>query len=326
MAEEKLLYINVAWMTYYMGPNGDKAEGNFGYMKENPGAVVHESWNFKPINGKVYGYVPRSARIDIANLGATLEDQLIENVTVVWISRDPRVKKTVIVGWYRNATIHRRADHIRKKRNQYISVGYQIEAPEEHTVLLSTDARVFKIPTGNKKGSLGQSPIWYGSNQAFNRDVLRYIKNGGLKPKSKPNSSNPELRRLVEQAAINHAIAHFSSPDGGARDVVSVEKDGVGWDLEARDQNDEVLKIEVKGLSGHELKVELTPNEYEKMCSKEHRKDYVIYVLLDALSDQPIARIFRFDAILSKRKDLVWTNVGGQRLKIEPRVGARLTI
>ena len=184
MAEEKLLYINVAWMTYYMGPNGDKAEGNFGYMKENPGAVVHESWNFKPINGKVYGYVPRSARIDIANLGATLEDQLIENVTVVWISRDPRVKKTVIVGWYRNATIHRRADHIRKKRNQYISVGYQIEAPEEHTVLLSTDARVFKIPTGNKKGSLGQSPIWYGSNQAFNRDVLRYIKNGGLKPKS----------------------------------------------------------------------------------------------------------------------------------------------
>jgi hypothetical protein len=45
--------------------------------------------------------------------------------------------------------------------------------------------------------------------------------------------------------------------------IKNVEKDNVGWDLEAKPEIDGVsLCLEVKGLFGSELKVGLTPNEY----------------------------------------------------------------
>lgn len=325
---EKLVFVNIAWMTFYHGPKGDKAEGNFGYMKENPDAIVHESWNFAPLKGKVYGYVPRSAKINISKIGAQPGDEMATGVTVVWIARNPRKKKTTIVGWYTDATVHREAEHFSKLRTSYFIVGYQIEAPAAAATLLPFDAREFPIPTGRGPGNVGQSPIWYGRDAAFNKDVLAYIRRGGVLAKTngkQPRQTDPELRRRVEQAAVNHAIAHFGSNAGGARLVSSVEKDGVGWDLEAVGNDGEILKIEVKGLSGNELLVELTPNEYAKMQSTEHRKDYIVYVLRAALSDAPLASIFRFDATQSKRNDLVWVDDFGRRLIIEEKLAARLS-
>lgn len=280
MATETLVYINHAWMTHYQGPKGDRAEGNFGFLKTND--VAHESWNFEPIKGKVYGYVPRSAEIKISRLGAKRGDGALDGVTVVWIARNPRTKQTVIVGWYRNARIHRDAEHSRLERSPGFNVGYQIEAPASDAVLLPIDARAYIIPTAKEKGNLGQSPVWYGKSDAFNNAVLAYIRCGGKSATRRvksPRQTDPELRRKVEQAAINHAIAHFESEAGGSHRVASVEKDGVGWDLEAFADDGSVLKIEVKGLSGKDLVVELTPNEYAKMRSPGHRMDYIIYVL-----------------------------------------------
>lgn len=327
MATEMLVYVNHAWMTHYRGPKGDKAEGNFGFLKTND--IAHESWNFEPIKGKVYGYVPRSAEIKISRLGAQKGDAAIEGVTIVWIARNPRTKKTVIVGWYRNARIYRDAEHRRLKRSSGFDVGYQIEAPAADAVLLSIDARSYVIPTAKKTGNLGQSPVWYGKGEAFNKDVAEYISGGGRRakrPAKSPRQTDPELRRKVEQAAINHAIAYFESQEGGAHRVESVEKDGFGWDLEAFADDGGFLKVEVKGLSGKDLVVELTPNEYLKMRSPEHRADYIIYVVPEALLPKPNAYIFRHDAILSKGNDLVWITDDGQRLKIEPIVAARLSI
>jgi hypothetical protein len=105
-----------------------------------------------------------------------------------------------------------------------------------------------------------------------------------------------------------------------------VEKDGVGWDLEAKGEDGSVLKIEVKGLSGSGVTVELTPNDYQMMISTEHRADYIVYVVREALSSKPKSSIFRHDAILSKGKDLVWVTAEGQRLKITPLTAAQLTI
>jgi len=327
MATETLVYINHAWMTHYRGPKGDKAEGNFGFLKTND--IAHESWNFEPIRGKVYGYVPRSAEIKISRLGAQRGDAAIDGVTVVWIARNPRTKKTVIVGWYRNARIHRNAEHRRLQRSSGFDVGYQIEAPAADAVLLPIDARSYVIPTAKETGNLGQSPVWYGKGEAFNKDVAEYIDRGGRRPKrpiKSPRQTDPELRRRVEQAAIDHAIAYFESEEGGSHHVESVEKDGVGWDLEASAAEGGVLKVEVKGLSGKDLVVELTPNEYSKMRSPEHRMDYIIYVVPEALSTKPKAYIFRHDAILSKGNDLVWLTDDGQRLRIEPIIAARLSV
>lgn len=322
-----LVYINHAWMTKYKGPAGDKAEGNFGFLKTS--GVAHESWNFDPLNKRVYGYVPRSAKINIERLGAQKHDTLVEDVTVVWIARNPRTKKTVIIGWYPSSRVHRSADHLQFERAPGFTVGYQIDAPAARAVLLPIDARSYEIPTAKSSGNLGQSPVWYGKGEAFNKTTLEYIAQHGRRnklPMRSPRQTDPELRRKVEQAAINHAISYFTSEEGGSHDVKSVEKDGVGWDLEAFSDGGGVLKVEVKGLSGKDLTVELTPNEYSKMISVEHRQDYIIYVVPEALSSTPKSYIFRHDAILSKGKDLVWITSDGHRLQIMPLIAARLKI
>lgn len=328
MPEIPIVYANIAWMTHYRGPKGDKAEGGFGFLKKGEG-IAHESWNFQPWRGRVFGYVPRSAEIKIRRLGAERGATELRGVTIAWIARNPRTKKTVIVGWYRNATIHRRGEHITLPRSDETTVGYQIEADAADAVLLPIDARVYPIPTAKTQGNLGQSPVWYGRDDDFNQSALAYIARGGTVRRGRPRSprqSDPELRRKVEQAAVNHAISYYESEVGGGCDVESVEKDGVGWDLEAARPDEEVLRIEVKGLSGNSLVVELTPNEYTQMISAQHRANYVVYVLLDALGRNAKAEIFRHDAELSKRGDLVWINEAGRRLLIQERTAARLSL
>ncbi len=327
MADEKLIFINVAWMVSYQGPVGDKAEGKFGFLKTNE--TAHESWNFEALNGKLYGYVPRSAEVKLKRLGAKTGETSISGVTVAWISRNPRTRKTTIIGWYKNATIYRSADHFRLKRAPKMRVGYQIEAPAESAHLLPVDARQFPIPTKKVPGNLGQSPVWYGRDAEFNNAVLMYIKTGAIEdnaPSQSPRQTDPELRRKIEQAAVNHAIAYFESEAGGSRRVESVERDGVGWDLEAHSNVEETLKIEVKGLSGDQLIVELTPNEYGKMCSAEHRANYIIYILSEALSDNPRSHVFRHNSLLSKADDLIWVNDMGQKLKFTKLLAARLSV
>ncbi|MDX2387789.1 DUF3883 domain-containing protein [Sinorhizobium medicae] len=106
----------------------------------------------------------------------------------------------------------------------------------------------------------------------------------------------------------------------------SQDRPAVHLDLEATGADGEVLKIEVKGLSGSDLIVELTPNEFAQMQSAEHRKDYIIYVLLEALQRTAKAQIFRHDAIRSKGADLAWLNDDGEILTIERRIAARLSL
>lgn len=249
-------------------------------------------------------------------------------MTVVWIAKSPRDKKNYIVGWYRNATVYRDNEHRRVMRGGDVSVGYQIAAKPEEAKLLPVDARVFRIPTAKEKGNLGQSPLWYGKDNAFRDSVRKYIDDGTAAEKQKASGKSPrqpdaELRRKIEQAAIEHAIAHYSSPAGGNRSVTSVELDGKGWDLEAAAADGDVLNIEVKGLSGSQIVVELTPNEYEKMRAERER--YVIYILSSALEASKRAHIFRFDAEQSFRRNLVWEADDGRILAIEERVAARLS-
>ncbi len=73
---------------------------------------------------------------------------------------------------------------------------------------------------------------------------------------------------LVEKAAIQTVRAFYEQAGYAVDDV---QKDNMGWDLEARNENDELF-IEVKGLSGEQLVVEVTPNEYKML--RRHRRKY----------------------------------------------------
>lgn len=277
-----------------------------------------------PRGEKLYGYAPRSTRINIKNIGALSKDASVQGITVVWIARHPSTGKTLIIGWYKNATIH--AQLFSLQRKQGFDVHYQIEAPERQAVLLAPDQRCFVIPTAKAKGNLGQSPVWYGGTDKFRRSVLSYISNGIVTPKERkapgesPRNNDPEARKRIELAAVQHATRYYTSISGGSHTVVSVEKDCAGWDLTCISPFGEELKVEVKGLTGSQLTVELTPNEYAAMKSANHRAQYVIYVVTKA--GEKDARAYRFRYF---RAEDCWLSEEGKSLFIHELIAARLS-
>lgn len=326
--EEPLMFVNVGWMVAYHGPANDPTIGGHGWLKTHD--YGHEAWNFQPHKGMLYGYVPRSARIDVRRLGAAAKDEQLEGVTVVWVARSPRNSVTYVVGWYRNASVHRDNNHFSVPRSTGEVIACQIEAPIAGAKLLTPDQRLLEVPTAKVKGNLGQSPVWYG-NPKFVAQVRKYLKANGVAPKlakSKPTGTakqpNPEVRKRIELAAVQHAINYYQSPAGGSRLATSVEKDNAGWDLTVTGGK-VTLKVEVKGLSGSEVCVELTPNEYKQMRSPKHRSMYVVYVVTNATEAAETAHVFYYDSESSVGKNHVWTTHAGRKLWIQELMGARLS-
>jgi hypothetical protein len=105
--------------------------------------------------------------------------------------------------------------------------------------------------------------------------------------------------------------AHFR----GRYQVIDVSKEDKGWDFEVSKDGEE-LYVEVKGLSGENVNIELTPNEYEKM--KDNKDKYRIFVLTNADKKKGDYYIFSFkgDKILKDENK-------NKELTIEERTGAR---
>lgn len=174
----------------------------------------------------------------------------------------------------------------------------------------------------------GQKPTWYGS-EAIDARVWDYIQSRGKaravrKPidnKVPPRNLDPELRRKVEKAAVEHAIAYYKAEFGNACPVISVETGAKGWDLEVY-SSPEPLLVEVKGLISANLICELTPNEYEKMMLEANCSRYVVYVVNNALAEPPatpVASIFKYAG------ERAWRTADGRKLVITEKTGAVLS-
>lgn len=329
MRPTPLLFVNIGWQVRYEGPKNDPTLGGHGYLLTHK--LGHESWTFAPLRGKLYGYIPRETNVRLENLGASAGDSDVTGITVVWLARSPHTGRTVIVGWYKNARVYRQSGMIAKRRTSEIEVQYQIVADEADGHLLALDQRTFVIPTKKEPGCLGQSPVWYGTDEAFRNKVRAFLASNGRvdlqKNAAKAGAGrqhDPEKRRRIEKAAIDIAISYYESVEGGEREVKSVESEGCGWDLEAV-RGSECLLVEVKGVGGDICDVELTPNEYAKMRSAEHRDLYVVFVVTGLEAGRPCRHIFRFNKELSSRTRAVWMSPEGERLVIKEVVGARLT-
>ena len=102
----RCLFCNIGWMEHYKGKtSNDQISGGGSYVAEE--GRGHEVCNFAPYRNKVYGFVrPTGEKIDINNLDAGSQDESISNITVIWTARRPE-GGTVVVGWYKNATVYR---------------------------------------------------------------------------------------------------------------------------------------------------------------------------------------------------------------------------
>ena len=103
-----ILYCRIGWMERYSGIiNNDKPIHGGSYTKDNIG---HEVYNFLECDGKYYGYVENKS-IHIERLGASRNEDKIDNVLVIWFAKAPKGGQK-IVGWYKNATVYRHRQKI----------------------------------------------------------------------------------------------------------------------------------------------------------------------------------------------------------------------
>lgn len=320
-----ILFVASGWMKRYAGTADDDpiVADNFTYFttEGHPPSDAHEQWNFAPTAGFTYAYVPRSSSIAIERLGAPAGAESIDGVLVVFFSRDPAENVLKVVGWYRNATVHRREAYSHQRGA--LTVGGSIRARAEDAVVLPVADRKVLIPTAQTTpGGVGQSPLWYATEhpavvaevralvEAFSGDDAGLARGGGGGGGSggRPRQPDTATRLAVEAASMKLAMAYFD-------DAVDVSAKARGWDIEARDSAGEIY-IEVKGLSGAAISVELTPNEYDKL--RAHRERYVVFVVTGALTARPQAHVFRYDGATGE-----WLSTSGARLSFAELVGAR---
>jgi len=325
----RMILLRVTWMDRYQGITGGDTTSRGGAFVAEHG-FGHEIFNFQAFGDRVYGYVqppPRGdrweeARINLARLGAGADQDYVADVLAVWVATAPS-GGAFVIGWYRNAIVYRNWQAPPKgSRRQHAGAdcGYFISAKAEDATLLGPDERIFPIPQKGK-GEFGQSQIWYADDperhRHFRQELLRYIETKRLskpRPASRagaPRQPDPLLRQRIEQTAIGVTAKHFR--DMGY-EIDSVERDNVGWDLEAT-LGKRRLKLEVKGLSGSHIVVDLTPGEYAAM--REYRDSYRVCVVVNALNEPKLV-VFAFSPDSNR-----WESLDGLRLEIQEIVAAR---
>lgn len=329
-----MIFFNIGWMRDYDGFHSDETVGRHGHLKHSRRGA--EAFNFSPAGGKLYGYRPsETRRISIERLGASPSAESIDGVTVVWMALRPGSDETVIVGWYRDATVWRNAQPITdpaaktlRAYDEYPEPHYMVEADASQCLRLPVEARDFRILSSHRQvGGFGQSPTFYDELDLYRSSVEKYIhsveanvaaarKRGSARGGGR--NMDPEKRKLVEETAVAMAKSHFASDVGGGYDVKSVERDAKGWDLECT-REDGMLFVEVKGCSGSDVVAELTPNEWKQMKDPANRSRYVIYVVTDCLTEAPGPSVFHHHA------GMTWRTQDGRLLEIEERPGARIS-
>lgn len=175
----RVLFCNIAWMKYYNGITDDDIPVNGGSWvdKNNEGA---ECFNYTLYDDDNYhGFVATKSNRGNANQlhierleGVSEDEDVAENVLVIWLARDPVKGKNYIVGWYKDAAVTR----------YYYEDGdgwpKNVYAEAENCVLLPINKRHKIVPRAGKEGysyGMGQANVWFGKNEDEKANL--YIKN-----------------------------------------------------------------------------------------------------------------------------------------------------
>ena len=107
-----------------------------------------------------------------------------------------------------------------------------------------------------------------------------------------------EERKEVEDAAVKWVKDYYLALRRGDCDITSVEKDNLGWDLKiSRLYSGRMLvtRVEVKGRSGKQPLVGLSPNEFKALLDNP-RLGYRLGIVINALTTSPTLYLCRYHA------------------------------
>lgn len=180
----KILFCNTTYLKYYDSiTDGELVPKTGGsWVKENKDA--HEKWNFLNFNGKCYGYVQGlSDTMHIERMeGVSNNDTVVDDAIIIWCANNG--EKTVIVGWYENATIYRYLQNSIYTPVTGLDRCYWFETEAQNAYLLPESERTFEIKRASKNGSgtgFGQYNYWFADSEFAKKDiipkVLDYINN-----------------------------------------------------------------------------------------------------------------------------------------------------
>ncbi len=328
-----VLVCNVSWMKRYRGIGGEKPQGGGSWVKKK--GYGHELYNFFPHKGRLYGYVQAVGNtIAIERLGANPDDERIEGVTVVWAATDPVTRGTYVVGWYRNATVYRHKQDFSDGGHRYEPdtrkpIGFNVVANEADTRCLGIEERVLPVPRRGK-GNMGQSNVWYaasnsGQARLFLADLHRLLQGGPSaikRQRIKRSSSGQRWQPDVEKRAkvermAEEAVAMWYEERGFS--ISRVQRENLGWDLEAIKHGERVLQLEVKGLSGSSIIVEMTPNEYGQMKKRYH----TFRLCIVTQADKPKSR--KIHHLRFQKHQPVLEDEEGRAFQLAEVIGARVS-
>ena len=161
----RVVVLRSGWMVWYAGDQpDDQPVGGGSYNKENLG---HERFNFKMVNGRVYGTFQASGEgmggLNIARIDPNSHDApSLGDVLVVFIAKHPTEGGQRVVGWYRHATVHSR--RLPDRGPERANCGYQVECDAADAVLLPVEQRTWEVPTD--KGGMRQTHVRYPYTQS----------------------------------------------------------------------------------------------------------------------------------------------------------------
>ncbi|WP_054871940.1 tetratricopeptide repeat protein [Caloranaerobacter sp. TR13] len=180
MGTTRVLFCNIGWMKYYNGnTDEDKISSGGAYVDEYKDGV--ETCNFRNINGYHFGYFStktskngKENQLHIERLaGVTDRDSLANNVLVIWVAKKEK-DKSVIIGWYKNATVYR-------YYQENINLFYNVKAQAKDCILLPIEKRNFRIPRASIEGKgkgMGRANVWFADSpeaQGLVKEVIDYI-------------------------------------------------------------------------------------------------------------------------------------------------------
>ncbi len=322
------MIFNTGWMNHYLGQTKtDRLINGGAYVKENHHGG--EMWNFLPMRGRCYAFVRpvKDAGINLERLGVSPETDYVDGVTVVLTATRPEGGR-VVVGWFKNARVWRERQEI-TSRGPRQGWEFHAEAKARNCRLLKPDERTFRLPSARRnRWGIGQSNVRFVDERASKKFVERlvaYMANPEAPEASArkrsgsgggPRQSDPFLRAKVEKAAITRVTKYYDRMGFG---WTSVEAENKGWDLEVT-RGDLELLVEVKGCSGPNAIVELTPNEYEAM--RNHESTFRLAIVADALR----GRAAKLRVLSYQGFDRSWRDEDGNKAELQRRIGLKVSL
>lgn len=187
----RLIFCNIAWLDYYKGifAGVDEPVGGGDYVKKTGDA--HEKYNFEAV--EIYGDTERyclgfvetkttkksrnQLHIEkIRGCESLSNEDMVEDVLVIYCAKHPAHNFTTVVGWYKHATVYRYYQQMEfpssiPEETEAFIQEYNAIAKAKDCVLLPRRERslyskwsIPKRSSGAKYG-FGQSNIWFAQEE-----------------------------------------------------------------------------------------------------------------------------------------------------------------